>query len=548
MRLLKRLARRFIPDALMARLRLQPQSRGARINVDVVAPSAAARRRWLRTTPDTYRVGRPAVGDPATDPGVVVVVGDAGADTHRLLAEVAASGRPAAVLGETDGAALVDGLRSEPVVAASAVAVRAAALQECGPLPGPPHAAGALFERLRAGGHPYVLVPVAAAGARPHRTDPISRPAAVMMSLVPMHDVGGGSRPAQLARVLLTSGFHVTFVHAYPSYESIDTGLRYLHPCLEEVPAGRFDPDALLARLGDPGAGLAVVAAPVPQLAGKAARLRAAGFTAVYDMIDNWSAGSLGGDWYREGVEAELVAGSDLVTAVTDDLVQRGMSLGGAPTLLPNGVDVDVFGSDPGPVPPDFPPGDGPVVGYHGSLWADWFDWDGVAKVADADPARRVILIGDHRGRRPVDRDNVHYLGLKPQAGLAPYVARFHAGLLPRRVEETTHAMSPLKVYEYLAAGVPVAAPPLRSLAGLAGVFVAADLAVAVEAALAAPRPDPAPVRAGHSWRARGAALLDLAGLEPGGTTDPARAVVRPAVHYPPRERRLGKGARLPAH
>ena len=36
--------------------------------------------------------------------------------------------------------------------------------------------------------------------------------AAVIVSLVPMHDLGGGSRTAQLAMELVHHGFHVTFV------------------------------------------------------------------------------------------------------------------------------------------------------------------------------------------------------------------------------------------------------------------------------------------------------------------------------------------------
>ncbi len=65
------------------------------------------------------------------------------------------------------------------------------------------------------------------------------------------------------------------------------------------------------------------------------------------------------------------------------------------------------------------------------------------------------------------------------------------SGVIPFRVNETTHAVSPLKAYEYLASGVPIAAPPLRALEGLDGVHTDTDLTVAVggRPRLRSPRP-----------------------------------------------------------
>jgi glycosyltransferase involved in cell wall biosynthesis len=78
---------------------------------------------------------------------------------------------------------------------------------------------------------------------------------------------------------------------------------------------------------------------------------------------------------------------------------------------------------------------------------------------------------------------NVHFLGLKPQGSLPDYLARFDVGLLPFVVSPMTHAVSPLKVFEYLACGVPVAAPPLRAVVGIPGVVTAEHLVDAVEEA-----------------------------------------------------------------
>ena len=211
-----------------------------------------------------------------------------------------------------------------------------------------------------------------------------------------------------------------------------------------------------------------------------------------------------------------------------------------APTgavLVPNGVNPALFSTAGGAPPADLPAGR--VLGYHGSLYGDWFDWDAVARLAAAEPDSAVVLIGDTPAKVPPLPGNVHLLGLKPQHELARYVERFDVGLLPFVVSPTTHAVSPLKVFEYLACGVPVAAPPLRSLAGLAGVATASDLVAAVAAARRLPRPDPALARRDHSWEERVGRITAALGVaDPGGGRLPA-LVLRPAVHYRSEDRAL---------
>jgi hypothetical protein len=137
---------------------------------------------------------------------------------------------------------------------------------------------------------------------------------------------------------------------------------------------------------------------------------------------------------------------------------------------------------------------------------------------------------------------NVFLLGLKPQTDLAAYLAHTDVALIPFKVTETTHAVSPLKVYEYLAMGVPVAAPPLQPLLGLDGVFLDEDLVAAVGAARAAPAPDPRAVIVSHSWTARVATLFEALGWEPAETSgQPVRIETRPVRHYPPDQRLLNR-------
>jgi hypothetical protein len=108
---------------------------------------------------------------------------------------------------------------------------------------------------------------------------------------------------------------------------------------------------------------------------------------------------------------------------------------------------------------------------------------------------------------------------------------------LPFVVSDTTHAVSPLKVYEYLASGTPVAAPPLRSLDQLDGVAVDHDLVAAVRRALDDDPPDAAPIVAEHSWRRRVASIVSLVGIEPATEGSPVQIVCRPVIHYAKNDR-----------
>ncbi len=551
---LRKLVRPLIPDAVMARYRLHEHSRQVRVNVDVfLPPGDGSRSRWLTTTPDTYRVGRlpegaavefhhVAPGSPGLPDGRDADVLAAGAD--RSDAELAARLVTAAavdvgVIAEVPAPRLVARRRVEPTVAPLAVAARRGRWMEAGGLPAGEAPLPGLLERLRDAGNRIGLVPHPPAGAPAARTDPISAPPVLILALVPMHDVGGGSRSAQLARELVRRGYHVTYAALYGTMESRDLGLRYVHPRLEQPRATELDVGRYLQRV-DGKTPIVIVEAPTPEFLDPVRRATSAGATVVYDVVDDWSAPSLGGDWYRPEVEDQLAALAEVVTASAPDLVAARQRRGRPAVLVPNGVDAEIFAGDAGPRPPDIPAGAGPVIGYHGSLHGDWFDWDAVAAVAAAYPQARLVVIGDDRVPRPGMPPHVHFLGLKPQIHLPAYLAAMDVGIVPFVVSGVTHAVSPLKAFEYLASGVPVAAPPLRSLAGLDGVHTAKSLPDAVAAALAAPRPDRAAALAAHSWGGRLAEMFRAAGLDLQDAAGPGPTVlVRPATHYRKADREL---------
>ena len=173
-----------------------------------------------------------------------------------------------------------------------------------------------------------------------------------------------------------------------------------------------------------------------------------------------------------------------------------------------------------------------PVVGFAGNLTAEKVDFDLLEAVARARPEWSLVLVGpaaeDARGQ--LDRlgalDNVHALGFRPYEELPAYVSGFSVGVIPYRATAYTRNCSPLKVYEYLAAGKAVVASGVPELVGHGagrdpGRRGPRHFVAAIESALAASSPEAVARRRAtaeqNTWEARTERLLDLVGGRLGG-------------------------------
>jgi glycosyltransferase involved in cell wall biosynthesis len=81
-----------------------------------------------------------------------------------------------------------------------------------------------------------------------------------------------------------------------------------------------------------------------------------------------------------------------------------------------------------------------------------------------AGPAERAVQA---RVKALSSRTNVRWLGLQPYDTLPAAIAAFDVALIPYLDNPYTQSVFPLKVFEYLAAGKPVVASGLPSIAGL---------------------------------------------------------------------------------
>jgi glycosyltransferase involved in cell wall biosynthesis len=141
--------------------------------------------------------------------------------------------------------------------------------------------------------------------------------------------------------------------------------------------------------------------------------------------------------------------------------------------LVQHGVDFRHFvkACDPATiVPEDLARLPKPVIGFFG-LVAEWVDQEALAAIARANPNGSVVLIGktmpdvDDSLLRSIP--NIHFLGRKKYDELPGYCRGFDVALLPFKNNELTLNANPLKVREYLAAGLPVVATDLPEVTRL---------------------------------------------------------------------------------
>jgi glycosyltransferase involved in cell wall biosynthesis len=219
-------------------------------------------------------------------------------------------------------------------------------------------------------------------------------------------------------------------------------------------------------------------------------------------------------------MERELIDWADLVVVVSPELLEtkRAPATHSKFRLLPNGFDAAAYTIQrPVTTPSALADLRRPVLGYVG-LISVRLDLALLDELAARHPEWTLVLMGtvypqgcEDALSRLAGRPNVRILPPVPGDQVADYVRSFDLGLLPYRVtQETVHA-SPLKLYEYLAAGLPVVAADVPGAQQFAAALtiarssddweqgIAAELACDDESRRAARREAVAP----HTWDAR---------------------------------------------
>ena len=300
----------------------------------------------------------------------------------------------------------------------------------------------------------------------------------LFLSGVPIDDTGGGSRGAQIAHELIRRGNIVVYVHKFHKHESIDLHLDFNRPHLLHFALEEFDWTAIryeIAELLRDKPLTAIVEFPLFEYLKIARSVKDIGGSIVYDLIDEWNS-SLGGDWYSREIEEAIVEISDILVASEATLAERLERASGREALyLPNAVNTELFDRTHNYVYPSDLHKGSPTIIYVGSLWGNWFDWDLLHSIVKFNPEATVTIIGDYQGQCPFEAQNLHFLGLKSQASLPGYLKHSDVAIIPWKIDKITQATSPLKVFEFIAMGLPVVASNLKPLEGIPYVFLSKD-------------------------------------------------------------------------
>ena len=193
----------------------------------------------------------------------------------------------------------------------------------------------------------------------------------------------------------------------------------------------------------------------------------------VYYCVDEYSQFE-GFDPERvKAAERELMDRADVVVTTSGTLHAAKSARRRDVVLVRHGVDYDHFAAawrKPRAVPPDVARLPRPLLGFFG-LIHHWIDRELIAQVARLRPNYSFVLIGDARVDVTQLRalPNVHLLGRRPYELLPDYCAAFDAAMLPFVESEMTRNINPIKMYEYLAAGLPVISTRLPEAQRFAG-------------------------------------------------------------------------------
>lgn len=197
-------------------------------------------------------------------------------------------------------------------------------------------------------------------------------------------------------------------------------------------------------------------------------------------------------------MEIRLLQKSDIVFVTADHLYRDKVRYNKNTFLIEHGVDHDHFSQAQNgtlDIPSDLRKIPTPILGFFG-LIHEWIDFDLIEYVAQLKPEWSIVLIG--KSSIDISRfekyANVYFLGQKPYTTLPAYCGGFNVGLIPFVINELTLNVNPIKLREYLSAGLPVvstALPEVEKYADIVNIaYSNVEFVELVEKALADDTPE----------------------------------------------------------
>lgn len=184
----------------------------------------------------------------------------------------------------------------------------------------------------------------------------------------------------------------------------------------------------------------------------------------VYQCVDNMRQAEY---LSRHGarLEKQVAANADLVICTSRTLLAQQKNNNPNTFLLPNAADVALFEqarNTPLPLPQELEKqAQQPIIVYVGNADAMRMDFELLQKIATTNTDKTLLLVGpfkDHDLEKSGLKDlpNVVLTGSKPIQQIPAYLQHAACAIIPFLSNELTRGIYPLKINEYLAAGLPV--------------------------------------------------------------------------------------------
>jgi glycosyltransferase involved in cell wall biosynthesis len=171
--------------------------------------------------------------------------------------------------------------------------------------------------------------------------------------------------------------------------------------------------------------------------------------------------------------EKKLMACAEAVFFTSKELQKKFGGLNHS-IYLPNGCDYDFFAKESvtvkGNEAQKFFSNDKINVLYTGAI-AEWFDFDALREAA-ADWSYHFVVVGPLRCKIPPDlwsKDNIKFAGAYDYRFMPDFTSLADIGFIPFKVNDITHSVNPIKLYEYSAAGLPTVVSNFKTVSEIGG-------------------------------------------------------------------------------
>jgi glycosyltransferase involved in cell wall biosynthesis len=185
----------------------------------------------------------------------------------------------------------------------------------------------------------------------------------------------------------------------------------------------------------------------------------------IYHVVDEYTA--YAGvdeetcDWLVAQEQSAATA-ADTVIVVTPALLESKSAFNANTYLVPNAVDYDAYADADAQSPLDMADLESPIIGFTG-LVSVRLDFGMIREAAQARPEWSFVFVGSINDaeceielKQLGELSNVHFMGVRPVEAMPAYLRHFDVCTIPYADDDSAANASPLKLYEYAAAGKPI--------------------------------------------------------------------------------------------